>query len=100
MSYLRRIMAITLRSIFVGPNGVRAGWRLAAYIAIAFALFRMTGYLETATLSGIDPDLRWLINEFVTFVVLVIAALVMGRFEKRDLGAYGLPWRKMFQRRF
>jgi len=87
-----------LRSVFIGPNGVRAGWRLAAYILIAFALFRATGYL--IGLATLDDDTRWLVNEFVTFVDLVVAALIVGRFEKRSLGTYGLPWQKAFRLRF
>ena len=37
-----------LHSIFVGPNGLRAGWRFAIYLAAFFALLTLLSYAQYA----------------------------------------------------
>jgi membrane protease YdiL (CAAX protease family) len=88
------------RRIFIGPAGLRAGWRLAIFVAIAWALIWTGSRLIRMLLGGGDPDVMWLVGEFFTFVALVAASYIMAGIERRSFAAYGLPWRKTFGRAF
>jgi uncharacterized protein len=87
--------------LFVGPQGLRAGWRLLLYVVMWRVLRVLLGIL----LEKIDPHVRiklWLdlITELGAFVAVAIPAVVMGRIEKRRFGDYGLPWRGAFGKLF
>ena len=92
-------------TIFRGPNGIRAGWRvlifllLVAVIGIAFTiLFVLVRALSKGgdhslagiSVSGVGP-MALSITEGVLFVIASIAALIMARIERRKYGEYGLP---------
>ena len=90
--------------VFLGRNGVRAGWRLLIFLAIFLCL----GYGVSLT---IDPLLRSLhvdmatplgiVISFGLFVpALLLASWIMARIEGLSLADYGLPWRQAFGRRF
>ncbi|HKI87165.1 MAG TPA: type II CAAX endopeptidase family protein [Thermoanaerobaculia bacterium] len=92
-----------IRSIFVGGNGLRAGWRLAIFIVIAklggnlfLSILLRLGY---KTHHGWHP-LDFLVSDGLGFVALLIAALVMAWIERRRVGSYGLPAKGMFGARF
>jgi membrane protease YdiL (CAAX protease family) len=90
-----------MHTIFAGPQGLRAGWRLLLY----FVMWRALRALLGAALDKIEPHLAikvWLdlITELGSFVVVVIPAVVMGWIEKRTLGDYGLPRRGAFGKSF
>jgi len=91
---------VTLRGIFFGPNGLRAGWRLAFFIAIVCVLLRASSLVVNSLLHGLDSGVLWLIMEFMAFLDYLVASWIVGKFEKRTLADYGLPRRQMFQRRF
>jgi uncharacterized protein len=82
--------------IFIGPNGIRAGWRLLIYlifaIAIIVALFHFA--LHTSPLK--IPDLLRLGNmlprELIFLFAALAAAWIMTKIERRPFGSYGLPW--------
>ena len=90
------------RKIFFGPEGLRAGWRLLVYVALAFILghfllraFHLRpGQAAAITINAALP------GEVLGVVAVLAAALVMGKFEKRSLADYGLPWRKALRARF
>jgi membrane protease YdiL (CAAX protease family) len=93
------------RKCFVGPAGIRAGWRLAIYLLIVIAL--ITGLVLLARAShhtepnpsSLEPrSLLW--NELVAFVVLLFASWVMSRIERRRFADYGLPLRRAFRSQF
>src|SRR5215469_1737771 len=67
--------------IFIGKNGLRAGWRLATYWAIVAG---------SATV----------IATVIGFAVAFGAAMVMSRIEKRPVGVYGLPGNEIFGTKF
>ena len=91
---------------FVGPAGIRAGWRLAIFLAIVVGL--ITGLSWMARASGrtkppqaplLEP--RTMLNdEAVAFLVVLFAAWVMSRIEHRRIADYGLPLRRAFRNRF
>ncbi len=101
-------------TVFRGPNGIRAGWRVLIFlalvaatslvIAIAFALVRLlskggAGAHAGIGVSGLTP-LGLSISEGLLFLVPSIAALIMARIEHRKYGDYGLPARSAFRKDF
>jgi len=94
----------TLRQIFIGPNGIRAGWRLMIFIAIIFALTSIIRFLRghhgpppKVTLESPVPTI---VREWLGFALAAIAALIMSRIEKQPWGNYGMPPRQAFGSRF
>jgi len=88
-------------TIFLGPTGLRPGWRLLLYVVMWRALRMLLGIL----LEKIDPHIAiklWLdlITELGSFVVVAVPAVVMGWIEKRSFGEYGLPRRGAFGQSF
>lgn len=102
--------AFTIRSIFLGPNGTRAGWRIAIYLVLVAALL---GGLQF-TIRHIQPLRDWLsaqpdavltagpsaVGEILTFLTVLIPAVIMSKIEKRPFGVYGLPLKESFGARF
>ncbi len=101
-------------TVFRGPHGIRAGWRVLIFLALVaavtvgigllFALFRFaTKGFATAQgnihVSGLTP-LGLSLTEGALFLVPSIAALIMARIEHRKYGQYGLPARFAFRKDF
>ena len=87
-----------LQTIFVGPQGVRAGWRLTVYFALLAALFSASAPLQRKFFNNLGTDfspVNVIVGELFTFAVILIVTLIMGRFEHRHLGDYGLPPRSI-----
>ena len=99
------------KQIFVGPNGLRAGWRVLMFIALsavlmgAFALIRAGGPAalregyKTQSQVTITPLLMGG-SEALTLLFLGIAALAMGKLEHRKFAEYGLPLRLALKKDF
>jgi membrane protease YdiL (CAAX protease family) len=93
-----------LKSIFVGPNGLRAGWRLLIFVVLllvllgGFLLIRdggIQGFREAQKHAGeitVTPLLMGR-SEGMVFVLLCVATLIMGKIEHRKFSEYGLPVR-------
>lgn len=93
----------TLQSIFVGPHGIRAGWRLTIYMALLLVLFVGLAPLQRRFFSNLGTDFsapNVIIGEFVTFAVILVATLIMGKFEHRRFSNYGLPPRQFLGKQF
>lgn len=100
-----------LKSLIVGPNGLRAGWRVLIFIALfavlfgSFVLIRAggpQGFLEQYRNQShitITPLLMGG-SEAITLLFLSLAALVMAKLEHREFGEYGLPLRKVVGKDF
>jgi membrane protease YdiL (CAAX protease family) len=99
-------------TIFRGPNGIRAGWRVLIFLAlvvligivftIPFVLMRVLskgGDQSLVAVSALTP-LGLSITEGALFVIPSIAALIMARIERRKYGQYGLPARFAFRNDF
>jgi len=89
--------------IFVGPQGVRAGWRLLIFIALIAVLVGASTPLRRTLVHTLGTDFsatNVIISELIGFAFLLIAAGVMGRFEHRNLGDYGLPFRLLLRKQF
>jgi uncharacterized protein len=99
------------KQIFVGPNGLRAGWRMLMFIALfavllgGFVLIRAGGpeaFREQYKNQGqitITPLLMGG-SEAITLLFLCIAALAMGKLEHRKFAEYGLPLRLALRKDF
>jgi uncharacterized protein len=88
-------------TIFRGPNGLRAGWRVLIFVAIAFALVVVSsaglrlfvpGARTGVQVSATTPLALVLIEGPLLFFS-VIPALFMAWIERRKFGTYGLPAR-------
>ena len=92
-----------LRLIFVGPRGIRAGWRLLIFIAL-FATFAITLNVSLGRLLrqlGTDFTVTTVvIGESLQFGLVLLATVIMGRFERHSLADYGLPFRLSFRKQF
>jgi membrane protease YdiL (CAAX protease family) len=89
----------SLRKVFIGPNGLRAGWRLLIFIFMAVVVW---SFLR-GILPGVAPrPTPWSViqGEGVGFFSLALAAAVMARIEKRSFADYALPLRSAFGARF
>jgi len=94
-----------VRKCFVGPTGIRAGWRLVIFLAMVaslitgLVLLARASHHTAANPSSLEPrSLLW--NELVAFVVILFASWVMSRIERRRVAEYGLPLRRAFRRQF
>jgi membrane protease YdiL (CAAX protease family) len=89
-----------VRTLFFDSGGLRAGWGVAFYVAMYYALqyfvLRWTGALEL----GADGLWTMLLQEFGLFLAAVIPALLLARVEGRAWGGYGLPGTQAFGKLF
>jgi membrane protease YdiL (CAAX protease family) len=99
-----------IAKIFTGRHGIRAGWRLAIFIAIfaalvggsQFGLFHIPALAawQKAQDRHVFNPYQMLIGEGLSVLSLLIAAWIMTRIEKRTFADYYLPGSQAFGRRF
>ncbi len=89
-----------VRTVFFGPDGLRAGWGLAFYLAVFYPL-QFVASRWAASLE-LDPSGLWpmMLEEFAVLLAAVLPALVLSTVEKRQWGVYGLPRRQAFGKLF
>lgn len=88
-------------AIFVGPSGIRAGWRLGLFLLIASAFwFVLQSFVRRAKPLPESGPLSLLRADGLAFLAVLLSAWVMGKMEKRSLGDYALPVREAFGVRF
>lgn len=100
----------TMHNIFVGPNGIRAGWRLLIFLALAYSLSRglSFGIRHIPTLrdfaasqqQGSFTPLGLIVFEGLSVVLIVVSAGIVTLIEKRPFAAYGMPWNEALGKRF
>ena len=99
------------KPIFVGPNGLRTGWRLLMFLALFGVLFGGFVLIRAGGPQGFREQYRNQSHititplvmggsEAITLLFLGIAALVMGKLEHRKFSEYGLPLRKALGKGF
>jgi membrane protease YdiL (CAAX protease family) len=98
-------------TMFRGPNGIRAGWRVLIFLALVaacgivlFAAVSLAARLAGAgraqfNASSLTP-LGTILTEGAILVLTVIPALIMAKIEGRKFGEYGLPARSAFGKNF
>jgi uncharacterized protein len=89
-----------VRTVFLGPDGLKAGWGLAFYVAMFYPLQFMASRWAASVELGGDGLWSMMLDEFAVLVAAVLPALLLGRVERRPWGMYGLPGRPVFGKLF
>ena len=100
-----------LKPIFVGPNGLPAGWRLLMFLALFGVLFGGFVLIQAGGPQGFREQYRnqshititpliMAGSEAITLLFLCGAALIMGKLEDRKFSEYGLPLRLALRKDF
>ena len=101
-----------VHNIFFGPNGLRAGWRLAIYLALVIGLQQLiiqramrlipsvVEIMKQVQNSNVVTPRFELIFESTAILIIFLAAWIMSRIERRSLGVYGLPLAGAFGKLF
>ncbi len=91
------------KTIFIGPQGPRAGWRLLIFFALIAALIAIVSFALRGLAGKLGAEFTVttvVISESLQFGIVLIASLIMTRFERRSLADYGLPFRLALQTQF
>lgn len=95
-----------MESIFLGPNGVRAGWRAALFVALFLLFLSATAAIgraiQVAALgrsAAITPA-TLAIQEGLAVLSAIAAAVAMSRLERRPFAEYGMPLDHAFGKNF
>jgi uncharacterized protein len=101
-------------TLFRGPNGIRAGWRVLIFLCLVVAIGlliavllgvvvgliygreKAKAHLSVSTITPLGLGLM----EAGIFIVPAFAALIMSRIERRRFSEYGLPPGFAFQKNF
>ncbi len=100
-------------SLFRGPNGIRAGWRVLIFLALVAGLIAIVnvavyvvllalgraGAPHFASPTALTPVVA-LFSDGSLFLFTALAALIMAKIERRKWGQYGLPAASAFGRDF
>jgi hypothetical protein len=87
-----------LRKVFVGKDGLRAGWSLLIFFAI-LAVLIVCAHFIAIKIHPPNPNAKkmaeititfGLINEAIPFLFVLFASWIMSRIERRPNSAYGL----------
>lgn len=97
-------------TIFLGPNGIRAGWRLLIFLLIVYVVGRAAnfGIAHTPTISdwlksqpkGTITAYSQIFGEGLSFLLLWFVVWIMSLIEKRSFADFGLPLVGAFGKRF
>jgi len=94
----------TASNIFLGSHGLRAGWRLLIFFAIVTLLGACAlVFLQPKLLTSLGTDfsaVNVIVQEVISFSIVLIATAIMGKFEQRSLRDYGLPARSFLGKQF
>jgi membrane protease YdiL (CAAX protease family) len=93
--------------IFIGPLGLRAGWRALIYIVLfvfttlllTFAAVPLVRRVAGGRGSGLSPGAT-IVTELASLAGLFLTLLLIGLFEKRPVDSYGLPMRRALRGNF
>src|SRR5215467_15067109 len=93
-----------MKTIFVGPRGIRAGWRFATFVFLLFGFSKLFFWLLTVLFhyqehAGWHPT-DFLLEGALSFGAALLAAWIMPRLERRPFVEYGLPLGAMFRKHF
>jgi uncharacterized protein len=105
-----RTFASTLKKVFWGPDGIRAGWRLLIYLPLTYAFFEatfsllnhipLTARILSAHVRGVMTPPFSLVIDIPILLAFPLSALIMSKIERRSFGEYGLPLTGAFGKLF
>ena len=95
-----------IHRIFIGPEGLRPGWRLLIYILLTAACLKFAASIAHAfglhapkSEAEVTPwNMAW--SRAAQFLIFLFTAYIMSKIERRPVGAYGLPARGAFGKQF
>ncbi|HEX6805114.1 MAG TPA: CPBP family intramembrane glutamic endopeptidase [Terriglobales bacterium] len=97
-------MSPSVRWVFIGPQGLRAGWRLAVYAAAFLALARLFALIASPFLppanGAVPPLWVFFVGECEVLLAAIVPALVLSHIENRPFGNYGLPLHEAIGKNF
>jgi membrane protease YdiL (CAAX protease family) len=87
-----------VRTVFLGPDGLRPGWGFAFYVAMFYPL----QFVASRWAGSLNLGALWstMMAELGVLVAAVIPSGVLARVENRRWGVYGLPGRLAFGKLF
>jgi len=93
-----------MKPLFVGPSGIRAGWRFVIFVFLLFGLVKLLYWCVTALFNYQEP-VGWFARDFalegfLSLSAALLAAWIMSRIERRPFSEYGLSRRGAFGRNF
>ena len=92
-----------LGAVFVGPRGIRSGWRLCMWAIAAgtagFVFGRFAALVVKHAPAQTQP-LGILFGDGIGFAGVLAATILMARIEQRSLADYALPLREAFGSQF
>lgn len=93
-----------MRRVFIGPQGIRAGWSALIFVAIFIALefvaawiFQLSTHSHPGAKALLSPGTA-LVQEGVQAVLVLIATAIMARIEHRRTNSYGYAGRAKLAR--
>jgi len=89
-----------VRTVFFGPDGLKAGWGLAFYVAAYYPLQSMARQWAWSLNLGADGLWSMMLAELGVLLAAVVPAVALAVVERRPWGAYGLPGRRAFGKMF
>jgi uncharacterized protein len=99
-----------IHNAFMGPNGIRAGWRLLIFLVLFIAIANSFGFAVRhvpairAWHQAQDPNVlaapTQIFDEGIGVLALLLGALIMTAIEKRNFTDYYLPLNQAFGKRF
>src|SRR5215469_3894867 len=94
-----------LRKVFVGPHGLRAGWKVLIFVLVLFAVgfcLRPLGKLGGPVNRELPvPPGTALLYELLRALAVLIATGIMARFiDRKPWGYFGIPLRNAFRSSF
>ncbi len=93
-----------MKAIFVGPNGLRAGWRFAIFVFLLFGFSKLFFWAVTTVFHYQEPA-GWFARNLalegaLSFGAALLAAWFMSKIEDRPFREYGLTRSGAFGRYF
>lgn len=89
-----------VRTVFLGPDGLRPGWGFAFYVVSFLFLQRIASELAWSHNLGASGLWPMLLEELLNFLAALVPAVALSFMEHRSWGAYGLPLDRAFGKRF
>jgi len=86
---------------FLGPDGLRSGWRFLLYAAMWRSLLSLlSSLMNFVQPKGAHGIWQEMIGEVELLIAALVPAFIMAAIEKRRFGDYGLPRRGAFGKLF
>ncbi len=99
-SSLHRRRESPLRDVFLSPTGLYPGTRWLIYLAMAFVVFQVEGWLIASLHSQVNLYWWRMMVEASMMLAAILPGFAMARIEGCAFGDFGLPARRAFGRNF